>query len=58
MKRFSVLALLIAIIFSTTNLLYKQTHYTEVKETDYGSQEIKRVLSASFVNLLHNASLG
>jgi len=42
MKRFSVLVLLIAIIFSTTNLLYKQTHYTEVKETDYGTQEIKR----------------
>lgn len=42
MKRFSVLVLLIAIIFSTANLLYKQTHYTEVKETDYGTQEIKR----------------
>lgn len=42
MKRFSVLALLIAIIFSTANLVYKQTHYTEVKETDYGTQEIKR----------------
>ena len=42
MKRFSVLAVLIAIIFSTANLLYKQTHYTEVKETDYGTQEIKR----------------
>lgn len=42
MKRFGVLALLIAIIFSTANLLYKQTHYTEVKETEYGSQEIKR----------------
>lgn len=39
MKRFSVLVLLIAIIFSTANLLY---HYTEVKETDYGTQEIKR----------------
>lgn len=42
MKRFSVLVLLIAIIFSTANLLYKQTHYTEVKETEYGTQEIKR----------------
>lgn len=42
MKRFSVLALLIAIIFSTANLVYKQTHYTEVKETEYGTQEIKR----------------
>ena len=41
-KRFSVLALLIAIVFSTINLSYKQTHYTEVKETDYGTQEIKR----------------
>lgn len=42
MKRFSVLVLLIAIIFSAANLLYKQTHYTEVKETEYGTQEIKR----------------
>lgn len=42
MKRFSVLVLLIAIIFSNANLLYKQTHYTEVKETEYGTQEIKR----------------
>lgn len=37
MKRFSVLVLLIAIIFSTVNLVYKQTHYTEVKETEYGT---------------------
>lgn len=42
MKRFSVLVLLIAIIFSTASLLYKQTHYTEVKETEYDTQEIKR----------------
>ena len=42
MKRFSVLVLLVVIIFSTINLMYKQTHYTEVKETDYGTQEIKR----------------
>jgi len=42
MKRFSVLVLLIAIIFSGVNLVYKQTHYTEVKETEYGTQEIKR----------------
>lgn len=42
MKRFSVLVLLIAIIFSAVNLVYKQTHYTEVKETEYGTQEIKR----------------
>lgn len=42
MKRFSVLVLLIAIIFSGIAMFYKSTHYTEVKETDYGSQEIKR----------------
>lgn len=42
MKRFSVLVLLIAIVFSIVNLVYKQTHYTEVKETEYGTQEIKR----------------
>lgn len=42
MKRFSVLVLLVAIIFSTINLMYKQTHYTEVQETEYGTQEIKR----------------
>ena len=36
------MVLLIAIIFSTANLLYKQTHYIEVKETEYGTQEIKR----------------
>lgn len=42
MKRFSVLAVLIAIILSVITILHKSTHYTEVKETDYGSQEIKR----------------
>lgn len=42
MKRFSVLVLLIVIVFSTVNLVYKQTHYTEVKETDYGTQEVER----------------
>ena len=36
MKRCSVLVLLLAIIFSTANLVYKQTHYAEVKETEYG----------------------
>ena len=42
MKRFSVLVLLIAIIISVITMFHKSTHYTEVKETDYGSQEIKR----------------
>lgn len=42
MKRFGVLAVLIAIIISVITVFHKSTHYTEVKETDYGSQEIKR----------------
>lgn len=42
MKRFGVLVLLIAIIISVITVFHKSTHYTEVKETDYGSQEIKR----------------
>lgn len=42
MKRFSLLAVLIAIIISVITVFHKSTHYTEVKETDYGSQEIKR----------------
>lgn len=42
MKRFSVLAVLIAIIISVITMFHKSTHYTEVKETDYGSQEITR----------------
>lgn len=42
MKRFSVLAVLIAIIISVITVFHKSTHYTEVKETDYGTQEIKR----------------
>lgn len=42
MKRFSVLAVLVAIIISGIIVFHKSTHYTEVKETDYGTQEIKR----------------
>lgn len=42
MKRFGVLVLLIAIIVSGITMFHKSTHYTEVKETDYGSQEITR----------------
>lgn len=42
MKRFSVLAVLIAIIISVITMFHKSTYYTEVKETDYGSQEITR----------------
>lgn len=42
MKRFGLLAVLIAIIISVITVFHKSTHYTEVKETDYGSQEIKR----------------
>ena len=42
MKRFSVLTILIAVIVSGITMFHKSTHYTEVKETDYGSQEITR----------------
>lgn len=42
MKRFSLLAVLIAIIISGITMFHKSTHYTEVKETDYGSQEITK----------------
>lgn len=42
MKRFSVLVLLIAMIFSTINLFSKPTHSKEVEETDYGSQEVEK----------------
>lgn len=42
MKRFSVLVLLIATIFSTINLFNKPTHSKEVEETDYGSQEVEK----------------
>lgn len=42
MKRFSVLAVLIAIIISVIAVFHKSTHYVEVKEIDYSSQEIKR----------------
>lgn len=42
MKRFSVSAVLIAIIISVIAMFHKSTHYVEVKEIDYGSQEIKR----------------
>lgn len=42
MKRFSLLAVLIAIIISVITVFHKSTHYTEVKETDYGSQEVER----------------
>lgn len=42
MKRFSVLVLLIAMIFYTINLFNKPTHSKEVEETDYGSQEVEK----------------
>ena len=42
MKRFSVLVLLIGSILYTVGLFNKPTHYKEVKETDYGTQEVER----------------
>lgn len=42
MKRFSVLVLLIGTILSVVSLFNKPTHYKEVKETDYGTQEVER----------------
>lgn len=42
MKRFSVLLIVIAIIFSAINLFNKPTHSKEVEETDYGSQEVEK----------------
>lgn len=42
MKRFGVLVLLIAIIISGITMFHKSTHYKKVKETDYGTQEVKR----------------
>lgn len=49
MKRFSILAVLIAIIISVITMFHKSTHYTEVKETDYGSQEITRDVNCATV---------
>lgn len=42
MKRFSVLVLLIGTILCTVGLFNKSTYYKEVKETDYGTQEVER----------------
>ena len=42
MKRFGVLVLLIAMIISGITMFHKSTHYKEVKETDYGTQEVER----------------
>lgn len=42
MKRFSVLVLLIGTILCAVGLFNKSTYYKEVKETDYGTQEVKR----------------
>ena len=42
MKRFSVLVLLIGSILYTVGLFNKSTYYKEVKETDYGTQEVER----------------
>lgn len=42
MKRFSVLVLLIGSILYAVGLFNKSTYYKEVKETDYGTQEVER----------------
>lgn len=42
MKRFGVLAVLIVIIISVITVFHKSTHYKEVKETDYGTQEVEQ----------------
>lgn len=42
MKRFSVLVLLIGTILYAIGLFNKPTYYKEVKETDYGTQEVER----------------
>ncbi len=42
MKRFSVLVLLIVSILYAVGLFNKSTYYKEVKETDYGTQEVER----------------
>ena len=41
MKRFSVLVLLIGSILYAVGLFNKSTYYKEVKETDYGTQEVE-----------------
>lgn len=42
MKRFSVLVLLIGSILYAVGLFNKSTYYKEVKETNYGTQEVER----------------